>query len=335
MASKQQNAITLFIGSELPSADSPEATAAYRILAYVKSARSPATQKARLSDLRDAARVLRLNSAIALFDLSPELIASYRDRLTELGQAPSTIARKIGSLRGLFSYAIKRRWTERNPADSALVSLSPVPKESLSEWLTKDEARRILSTCDRGTVRGLRDYAILTVLFYHGLRREELVSLTPGKPADWNARRCAGYFASERHHIVLTIKGKGGKVRRHPVKPSTLEAIEDYLFAAGRTMKSTEPLFHPCVNNRTGVLRKAITPEGVAAMIRKRCKLVGLAKRITPHSLRHSSATFALDAGGTVRKVADFLGHADVRTTMLYDRQRENLDDNASLFITL
>jgi site-specific recombinase XerD len=316
-------------------ADNPGALRSHQARGYIQSARCPATRRARLADLLDAARRLELGEHRTFFELSSEQLASYRDLLTELRQAPATVARKMSSLRGLYTYAMRRGWAGHNPADSALVPLPRVSKQSLSEWLSKEEAKGILSTCDRTTTKGLRDYAMLLVLIYHGLRREELVSLTPAKPADWGTRRTGGYFSTERHHIVLTIKGKGSRIRRHPVKPATLEAVEDYLLATGRSLRSNEPLFRPLVNHRTGVLEKAISAEGLAVVVHTRAAAAGILRRITAHSFRHSSATFALDGGSTVRKVADFLGHVDVRTTMLYDRARENLDDNAALSITL
>lgn len=90
----------------------------------------------------------------------------------------------------------------------------------------------------------------------------------------------------------------------------TLTAVDDYLTATGRTLEDTSAMFRPTRNNRGGgALDKPLSPEAVGELLARVCKRAGVTKRITPHSLWHTSATVALDNGATVRKVSDFLGH--------------------------
>ena len=140
-------------------------------------------------------------------------------------------------------------------------------------------------------------------------------------------------FSSERGHITIIIKGKRGKVRKHPVQPKVYQAVKHYLTADGRGFEVDGPLFRPTRNNLTGETDKPLDAATVAQIVERHCGQVGITKNITPHSCRHTSVTNALDNGASVRRVAHFAGHSDVKTTLRYDRGRENLDDNAALRI--
>ena len=302
----------------VPTAPADPSIPESKIAPFISARRSPQTRRAYAADIKGFVVAMGLRSPDDLLTITPEDVVTYRDQLIDAGRSPSTVARKLSTLRSLFSYAQKRGWTGSNPADPKLVESPRVSTESTTEGLTREEARRLLDTVHRETTDGKRDYALLVLMLHHGLRRSEAADLTTSS------------FGSERNHITLTIKGKRGKVRKHAVKPSTLTAVEDYLETDGRTLGDGSPLFRPAKNPRTGDLAKAISAEGIRVILRKYRKRSGVSKRISPHSLRHTTITNALDNGATLRDVSYFAGHEDPKTTTRYDRNRGNLDRSAA-----
>src|ERR1017187_6984827 len=149
----------------------------------------------------------------------------------------------------------------------------------------------------------------LSILFYHALRRDELCQLLV---RDIHERRGVKHFR---------IHGKGGKLRYVPVHAGTLEAIADYLAAAGHGSDSTAPLFLPVRANATGsAMTSPLMPSGVYRMVKQYGKQVGIAvERFGPHAARATAATNALDAGADIAKVQGWLGHANISITRVYD----------------
>ncbi len=289
-----------------------------RIAPFLQSRRSLQTRRAYSSDIKNFIQILRLEGPEAILKITCENVVSYRDQLSAAGSSPSTVARRLSTLRSFYSYMIKRGLLKDNPADPQLVEPPRVPNESLTQGLTRTEVRHVFETVDRETVNGKRDHAILSLLLYHGLRRSELANLTPA---------C---FGSERNFVTLTIKGKGEKIRKHPVKPLILETVQEYLTATGRTLAETTPLFVPTINNRTKLVDKKLSDEQIRLIVKKYCHMAKIGKKITPHSLRHTAITRAMDCGATLRDTSYFAGHADPKTTVRYDRNRENLDNSAA-----
>ena len=132
----------------------------------------------------------------------------------------------------------------------------------------------------------------------------------------------------------MMVLGKGNKVRRHTVKPQVLTAVEDYLAADERVLSKDGPLFRPVCNNRTGVTNKALGTDAVRNMVIRAARRAGINRHVTTHSLRRASITAALDGGASLRRVSYFSGHADPKTTCMYDSDRQNLDDNAAQYVS-
>ena len=149
-------------------------------------------------------------------------------------------------------------------------------------------------------------------MLHHGLRRAEVTSLRTSS------------IGSERGYMTLTIHGKGGKVRVHPMQQKVIDALVAYLAADRRSLKIDAALF---CSTRSG---SQLSTQTVSQIVVGRCKAAGINKHITPHSLRHTAITCALDANASIRRVAQFAGHSDPKTTSTYDLDRSNLDDNAS-----
>ena len=176
------------------------------------------------------------------------------------------------------------------------------------------------------TLKGRRDRAILSTILstilYHGLRRAELCTLVVG---DVHARRGVTH---------LRIHGKGGKLRYLPLHPATAEAISVYLELAGHAGDAKGALFQPVSNNiSTGV--GAITADGVYKM------LVGYATSLKinvagfgPHALRATAATNALEHEADIAKVQEWLGHANIATTRIYDRRQMRPEDSPTFKVS-
>jgi len=255
--------------------------------------------------------------AMHIEEVTRDHIIGYRNYLMER-YAPATVALRLSVLSQLFEEARLRGIVEENPVKA--VKRPRVPSESTTQGLTAKEATALLATCDCATVKGARDYAILRLMLYTGLRRSEVVN------ASW------GDLRQERGHWVLCVVGKGGRLRKAKVQVSVKRALDEYLEMGGRALTADSPLFVATQHNRGEV---PLSPRTVAQIVKRRAKRAGITKRITPHSLRHTAVTLALDGGATVRQAQYLAGHADPKTTMRYDRNRENLDDHASDYIRI
>jgi integrase/recombinase XerD len=176
------------------------------------------------------------------------------------------------------------------------------------------ESIRPLSDADDST-RNKRDRAILSTLLFHALRREELCKL---KVRD---------FRHTRKGVPhLSVSGKGGKRRYLPLHPGTHELIHEYLVAVGHGEDESGALFRPVRNNTTGRLDKAITPDGIYKLVRAYSRALGF--EIGAHSLRATAATNALDHQADIAKVQEWLGHANIATTRIYDHRRTWPEDS-------
>ena len=178
------------------------------------------------------------------------------------------------------------------------------------------QARALLQVPDLATLRGLRDRALLATLLYHGLRRAELCTL---RVANIQERR------GVKH---LQVHGKGSKIRYVPLHPSAADAIAAYLEVAGHGEGKAGALFRPVSNNtRNG--SRSITPDGVYNLLASYAKALQIdVAGFGPHALRAPAATNALDNGADIAKVQEWLGHANISTTKVYDRRQGRPEDS-------
>ncbi|MGH7118806.1 MAG: tyrosine-type recombinase/integrase, partial [Acetobacteraceae bacterium] len=183
------------------------------------------------------------------------------------------------------------------------------------------QARKLLDAPSEDTTRCKRDRAILSTLLFHALRREELCKL---KVRDFrNARKGVPH---------LKVSGKGGKLRYLPLHPGTHALIHDYLDAAGHGADEAGALFRPVRNNRTGRLAQAITPDGIYKLVRTYSAQLGF--EIGAHALRATAATNALDHQADIAKVQEWLGHANIATTRIYDHRRSRPEDSPTFKVS-
>jgi len=169
---------------------------------------------------------------------------------------------------------------------------------------------------------GKRDRAILAVLLFHALRREEVCKL---RVRDLQKREGLPHFF---------VRGKGGKVRFVPVDPGTQLRIREYLAVAGHGDDYSGPMFRPTQNNATGDLQKPLSTEMIAVLVRRYSTKAGIGEHgIAPHSLRATAGTNALEGGADLNEVRRWMGHANVSTTTLYDKRRERPEDSPTFKI--
>ena len=225
----------------------------------------------------------------------------YARSLEAEGLAPSSVARRLSVLTGLFRYASDEGYISRNPA--ANVRRPRVSEDSPTLGLDLGEARRFLGAAEAA---GLRDHALVCLLLLNGLRVSEVCS---AQTED---------VATERGHRVLRVKRKGGGRDLVPLAPRTMAAVDGHLDG-----RCEGPLL---LANDAGPLNRF----QAIRVVRRLCRAAQITKHITPHSLRHTAVTLALDAGVPLRDVQDMAGHADPRTTRRYDRARRSLDRHAT-----
>jgi len=251
-----------------------------------------------------------------LAQIRPGIVAAWRDHLLELGLSNTAISRKLSVIRSLFGYLRTYGYNGANPADTAFVSVPPVPRDGKTVALTPEDCRKLLDFPTIETPEGIRDRAILAILAFTGCRVGEVCRL-----------RIGDYKRSGGHH-VLEVRGKGGKERRMPLHPEAVERLEEWFAALGPTDPS-EPMFRPLKSARgqggDGFLPSPLTRRGIQYLVQRYVRKLGLDPNVTVHSFRVTALTTARERGADIVDLQDFAGHADPRTTLTYIRNRDRL----------
>lgn len=224
-------------------------------------------------------------------------IQDYILFLSKLGLAPSSIARKLTALKLFFRFIFREGLTHHDPTEG----LEP-PKltRRLPQTLSVEEAERLIDSPDLRDYQGMRDRAILEVLYGSGLRCSELLNL---KLSDLHLDE--GF---------LRVVGKGGKERLVPLGKPAQASLRSYIRIARQNFlkgRSSPYLF-------LNVRGQRLSRMGVWKILRGYTERLRLTKRVTPHTLRHSFATHLLEGGANLRAIQEMLGHASISTTQLY-----------------
>jgi tyrosine recombinase XerC len=272
-------------------------------LAAVRGA-SPHTVKAYTEDLAQFAAFASARDAAQPSDVDTALVRAYLAHLSaERGLARTSIARKASSVRALFRFLVKRQVVARSPAANIVAAKK---RQTLPGFLSEDGVAALLAAPDPSEPGGLRDRAILEVLYASGMRAGELVALDLSDIAE------TGNGEGE----ARIRRGKGGKERIALLGTAAVAAVNAYVangrpaLAAG-SVKPTNALFL----NRFG---GRLSDRSLRRLFDKYCAAVAAAHKVTPHTLRHSFATHLLDNGADLRVVQELLGHADLATTQVY-----------------
>jgi integrase/recombinase XerD len=266
-------------------------------LAYLRDVRrmSPNTVESYARDL----------AALAAFAEKRQLDPAALDRreldafvrsLMASGLSPRSTARAVACIRGFYKFLAVEQRRESSPADDLR---APRAWAALPKFLDLDEVDRLLAQPDVSTPRGLRDKALISVLYATGLRVSELISLKLP-----NLHLQEGY---------LTCIGKGDKERIVPIGQEATDWVQKYLADARPKLvpKSSPWLF---VNARGGPLSRV----GFWKLLKEYGLKAEITRNISPHVLRHSFATHLLDRGADLRAIQMMLGHADLSTTQIY-----------------
>ena len=245
-------------------------------------------------------------------------VIAWRDDLVMRALSGMTVRHRLAALSSLFEHLCDRNAVTHNPVKG--VKRPPVEtSEGKTPALGDHQARSLLEAPGADTLKSKRDRALLATLLYHALRREELCKLT----------------VQDAHHerrgiVHLRVSGKGGKTRYVPLHPAAGALIHDYLEADGRGQDGMGALFRPLRNNRPGVNAgselRAITADGVYKIVRAYSLKLGF--EIGVHSLRATAATNALDHQADIAKVQEWLGHANIATTRIYDHRMTRPEDS-------
>jgi integrase/recombinase XerD len=229
-----------------------------------------------------------------------------RERLEELvrnlmseGRSPRSVARAIACYRGFYRFLVLDSRLKTNPADELR---APRAWKTLPRHLSVDDVDRLLEQPDVKTPRGLRDRALIELLYATGLRVSELISL---RPADVNLD--ASY---------LTCTGKGDKQRIVPMGDEATAWVRRYLGDARRALLGKRVSPRLFVNARRG--GPGLTRVGFWKILKAYGRSAGLTAALSPHMLRHSFATHLLERGADLRAIQMMLGHADLSTTQIY-----------------
>ncbi|MGH2896680.1 MAG: tyrosine recombinase XerC [Solirubrobacteraceae bacterium] len=226
----------------------------------------------------------------------------YVASLTESGQAPTTVARKLAALRGLFRHQVSLGARSENPAD--LLS-SPKRSQRLPRVLKSDEVATLLDRIPQTGPLGVRDRALFELAYACGLRAEELVTLDVSS-VDFDAE-------------TVRVEGKGSKTRLVPAGEHALAALERYLARARPALSvgDAPALFLSKSGRRLGTSDIRRRLRTWARMAARTAPALGDAH---PHALRHSFATHLLEGGADLRAIQELLGHASISTTQVYTR---------------
>lgn len=249
-------------------------------------------------------------------------VRAWRDSLTRRRQKASTVSFKLAVVRSFFVYLIALDLVEKNPADTKFVLPPALPEDMAGRALTSEEVRKVLAGPDRRKSEGARDYALMLAMLRLGMRVSEVCSL---KASDmrWSHGRW-----------ILKFKVKGGRERTLPVPDEVRAAIKEYLKldeVRRRNLHSNGDeayLFQPSVNYRTLEFDKPLSTRMANKIVARWGEYCGVGK-LSPHDLRRTAITRALDQGLSYRQVQMMSGHRDPKTVMRYDHHRENLDQNA------
>jgi integrase/recombinase XerD len=226
-----------------------------------------------------------------------ELEAFVRAMMTS-GLAPRSVARVVACVRGFYRFVVVERKLSVNPAEDLR---SPRAWAALPKFLSLDEVDRLLAEPDATTARGLRDKALIELLYATGLRVSELISLRAG-----DLHMEEGY---------LTCVGKGDKQRMVPMGQDAAEWVRRYIREARPALIKKRQSPWLFVNARGGA---ALSRVGFWKILKEYGKRIGLHAELSPHVLRHSFATHLLERGADLRMIQVMLGHADLSTTQIY-----------------
>ena len=240
-------------------------------------------------------------------EITSDDVISYLGSLRKNGLTANSVNRTLAAARGFYKYLLRENVMDENPV--ANIELAKIWMR-LPDTLSKDEMNLLLEQPEAKTLLGIRDRAMLELMYATGIRVSELISLTVNS-INWQV----GY---------LVVVGKGSKERIVPVGKSAIDYMTQYVNEGRlKLLKGKRTNFF--FVNRSG---NGLTRQGFWKIIKKYATKSGLHKKIHPHTFRHSFATHLLEGGADLRSVQVMLGHSDISTTQIYTHvTRERLKE--------
>lgn len=276
----------------------PQAIDGYRDYLRFERGLSVNSIEAYLHDARQLGSfVQRSGEAKGPADVTPADIEAFMADIYDSGAGDTTQARMLSGVRSFFNYLLHADRIDTLPTE--LID-SPKIARRLPDTLSYDEIRRMIDSVDLSAALGHRNRAILEVLYCCGLRVSELVNL-----------RLSDIFAEEG---IVRVTGKGDKQRLVPIADTALRQVELYL-EQRRTMAVAADSADTLFLNQRG---RKLTRVMIFTIIRQSAAAAGIAKNVSPHTLRHSFATHLLQGGADIRAVQELLGHESILTTEIY-----------------
>ena len=280
----------------------------YRRYIRLEKNLSPNTVECYMRDLAEFAHFVLRMYDVPPQRVEPQMIERYMAWLYDQGRRRTSQARRLSGIKSFYNYLLLGDRIDTLPTEFVE---SPKFGRTLPDVLTVEEVDRIISVIDISTAKGIRDSAMLEVLYSCGLRVSELTSL-----------RLGDLFFGEGY---IRIVGKGDKERIVPVSSAARDKVQLYMERRKPRRDSEDTLF---LNNRG----QALTRIMVFTIIRKAALMAGIDKRISPHTFRHSYATHLLEGGASIRQGQELLGHENIMTTEIYThvdraRLRETIED--------
>jgi integrase/recombinase XerD len=258
-------------------------------------------------------------------EVVPDDVMRWRDHLRHSRKKAATVSFKLSVIRSFFEYLKAGGVVLLNPASTKLVTPPQLPAEPAGRALSAKEVRYLLSGPDREKADGARDYALMLVMLRLSMRVAEACSLRASS-IKWSHGRW-----------TIRCKVKGGREELWPLPKDVKQSIDDYLKLDAQrraTLHSDRDgfLFQPHSNYRTLEFDKGLSPRMVQKIVSKWGRFTGVGA-VSPHDLRRTAITRALEMGQTYRQVQMMSKHKDPKTVMRYDHGRENLDQNAVNFL--
>jgi site-specific recombinase XerD len=280
---------------------------------------SKQTQRAYTCVFRDFCQFLGVDTPEAFRAVTAAQIIAYRDYLIDTkAMKPRSVRNRLAALSSLFKHLKNEQVIQINPVEN--IQRPRIANEHGSTpAMTAPQVRKLLDAPDITTLQGARDSAILHALGFTACRIAELTALKVG-----DLYEDQGYFL-----LLFTVKG--GKEHAVEVHHELQQAIRRYLAIADHGTDPNSPLFMAVKRGRNQ--GRPLHKDHFAWIFEKYRSLAGLPKTFTPHSLRATCATVALENGANLEDVQRLLSHADIRTTQIYDKRRFNHKDSAAFAV--
>jgi integrase/recombinase XerD len=264
---------------------------------FVEKGSAKNTMMAYERDLKSYLHYLKnVESVQSLNDVQRVHIVHFLRFLKEHGKSSKTLARHIASVRAFHQFLLRAKATSQDPS---VQIETPRLERSLPNVLSLQEVEILLDTPKIQDHFGIRDKAMLELLYATGIRVSELIGLEID-----NVQVAMGF-----------VRCNGNKERIIPIGRAAADAIKHYLESGRPRFISTKQQDHALFLNHQG---KRLTRQGFWKILKKLAKEAGIDKELTPHTLRHSFATHLLENGADLRAVQEMLGHADISTTQIY-----------------